>query len=107
MIQCNRCKADLTKLVDESLRMFDNTMTMGYYDVSGGLWKTYARPGETHLCDYCMWADPGYIRDFCDWREKPEHKLTPDGFCAHCDAYAATWLSDCTNPIHTNKVKHG
>ncbi len=30
-----------------------------------------------------------------------QHSLTKDGFCAYCDAYAATWLGDCTNPIHT------
>ena len=31
-----------------------------------------------------------------------QRRLTPDGYCSYCAAYAAGWLTECTNPIHTD-----
>lgn len=72
MIVCDRCKVDVTKLVEESTCL-DGTMTMGYYQ--GGPaspWKRFMNESEMILCDYCMWADPRYIAVYGDWCAK-EH----------------------------------
>lgn len=40
-------------------------MTSGFYRViEGNYWHKFARPGETILCDDCMWKDPLYIAEY-------------------------------------------
>jgi hypothetical protein len=56
-VTCSRCKANI-----EGVRGED--FTGGFYDVrptdSPAGWDKYANPGETVLCDPCMWNDPRY-----------------------------------------------
>lgn len=66
MIHCDRCKVDLSFLIAHSTCV----MTTGYYEVAAGQWNQFANLGESHLCDYCMWADPRYIAVYGDWRKR-------------------------------------
>ena len=52
-VECSECGIYLAKS--------EGPTTAGYYDVSSGQWAEYAKPGQTILCDKCMWATPGYI----------------------------------------------
>lgn len=54
---CSRCDKPI-----KDFRPPDGGMTAGYYLASG--WKRYANPGETYICDACMWSDPAYIVDY-------------------------------------------
>jgi hypothetical protein len=54
MITCSRCDAQ----IEES--GFPD-MTAGYYDCRTGYWHKFALPGETFLCDACMFKDEKYI----------------------------------------------
>lgn len=56
-ITCSRCG----KTVEG---MEDNQGTVGFYRLPGTCWGKYSQGGEIFLCDECMWADPGYIRDY-------------------------------------------
>jgi hypothetical protein len=53
---CDRCKKE-----------FDGEQgpdfTSGFYQVgpSGKAWGQFANPGETIVCDVCVWNDPRYI----------------------------------------------
>lgn len=40
---------------------------MGYYVVNKKPWSKFADPGETHVCDNCMWADDRYVKVFGRW----------------------------------------
>lgn len=52
-IKCSACKKEV-----EGVRGAD--FTGGFYDVSKGFWKNFARPGEKRLCDNCMWSRPEF-----------------------------------------------
>ena len=63
-IICDRCKASVEGYEGPEA-------TGGFYGVrEPGPWAKYARPGETKVCDDCMWSDPGYIADYGDRRVK-------------------------------------
>ena len=53
-IQCDRCG----KMVDGGIDK--NGMTAGYYIVSEGNWKEFARWEEEYVCTQCMGEDPKY-----------------------------------------------
>lgn len=59
VIRCDRCE----KLVD-SPPPKKGEFTAGYY----ANWVNFTNPGEKHVCDACMWADPRYIGTFGDLR---------------------------------------
>lgn len=52
---CSRC--GVTAIGHE-----DEHATAGFYRVDGDTWGRYARPGESVLCEPCMWADPAYVQ---------------------------------------------
>jgi hypothetical protein len=56
---CDRCRREIQGYRDEMA-------TSGFYGVKSGYWHKYARKGEEILCDDCMWADPGYKKDYGD-----------------------------------------
>ena len=58
LYHCDRCK----KAVDGDE---GEGFTAGFYYVAPpSWWAKYARPYETIVCDECMWADPGYRKDY-------------------------------------------
>lgn len=59
-VKCDRCG----KSVEGMHMPGPYGMTAGYYDTTGLPWSKYANPGETKLCDNCMWADPRYQVDY-------------------------------------------
>lgn len=55
---CDRCKRKI-RVIDEP------DLTGGFYRVqSGSPWNRYANPGESVVCDVCVWKDERYIKDF-------------------------------------------
>lgn len=61
-IICDRCKQSVEGYEGQEA-------TGGFYGMGGpGPWAKYARPGERRICDACMHADEGYIRDYGDRR---------------------------------------
>jgi hypothetical protein len=52
-VECSECGLWLAKSENHGF-------TCGYYDTSSGQWADYAKPGQTILCDRCMWATEGY-----------------------------------------------
>ena len=60
-IQCDRCKKIVDGIIgDVPLPGIPNKFIDGFYDVTTGIWKKFARYGETNLCDECMHNDPSY-----------------------------------------------
>ena len=55
MIVCDRCRQVLPKADRTEI------WTIGFYDTTSHDWARFANPGETVVCDACMWADPRYI----------------------------------------------
>jgi hypothetical protein len=50
---CTRCPAKFPKS--------QSGMTAGYYDCNpDSYWSQFVNPGETVLCDECMWKTDGY-----------------------------------------------
>jgi chromosome segregation ATPase len=48
-------------------------------------------------------TDAALRQELADLQDQArQRRLTPDGYCSYCDAYAAGWLTECTNPIHTD-----
>jgi hypothetical protein len=66
-VTCSRCKTNI-----EGVRGED--FTGGFYDVrptdSPAGWDKYANPGETVLCDPCMWKDPRYQKVHGDFNAR-------------------------------------
>lgn len=56
-IQCSRCRRWV-----EGYRLEDGS-TAGFVDVGSGRFRRYGRPGESHLCEACVQADPQYQLD--------------------------------------------
>lgn len=58
MIHCDRCHQDKEGGIEAE-------MSWGAYFVAAGSgWEKFANPGETVVCDACMWADPRYIATY-------------------------------------------
>lgn len=64
-VMCSRCNTFITGS-DSSDHL--QGFTCGYYDLSGGNWKDFARQGEVYICDTCMFSDPKYIAIYGDYR---------------------------------------
>ena len=48
-------------------------------------------------------TDAALRQELADLQDQArQRRLTPDGYCSYCAAYAAGWLTECTNPIHTD-----
>lgn len=58
-MKCDRCKQEVGGAVFA-------TFSEGVYVVNAGAWAKYANPGETIVCDNCMWADARYKADHGD-----------------------------------------
>ncbi len=56
-VTCDRCGKTVEGLRTENA-------TGGFYDTSAGYWAMLANPGESVVCDPCMWADPRYIEHY-------------------------------------------
>jgi len=56
-ITCDRCGKVVNGIFDDTL---GRVITGGYYDVSDGYWKQFARWEEENICDDCMHSDPKY-----------------------------------------------
>lgn len=54
-IVCDRCKSVVRNAMKDC-----SGCTGGYYEVAQGYWHQFANPGETYLCDPCMFADERY-----------------------------------------------
>lgn len=50
---CSRCGAKLPHFEPAA------EMTAGYYVAAA--WCKFTNPGETYVCDRCMWSDQRYI----------------------------------------------
>jgi hypothetical protein len=59
-VKCDRCKQEVEGTVDK-------VVTAGYYDVSEGYWRKFARQDERVVCDNCMYADPRYQETYGKW----------------------------------------
>lgn len=55
---CSRCHKPIADFAPPE----QNGVTAGYYVAAA--WRDYANPGEFHICDTCMWADPRYIATY-------------------------------------------
>lgn len=53
---CSRCHLPISGFVAPESVGF----TAGYYVATA--WPSFADPGDTYICDACMWSDPRYIR---------------------------------------------
>lgn len=60
-IVCDRCKKTIDGIIaDVPATGIPNRYTGGFYDLTGGYWGKFARPGEKNICDECMHGDPEY-----------------------------------------------
>jgi hypothetical protein len=104
-VTCSRCKKNI-----EGTR--SDLATGGYYDVrptdSPAGWDKYANPGETILCDPCMWTDPRYIKVYGDFNARSLHpakeedarrlarfSITPEVFLV----FTSGWFEVIANPL--------
>jgi hypothetical protein len=110
---CSRCNVSIEVETDP-----DEIFTRGYYDVrptdSPAGWDKFANPGETILCDACMWRDPRYIEVFGDMnarsvtpataeeqaerlnaRRLARFSITPDLFLV----FTSGWFEVTSNPL--------
>lgn len=55
---CDRCNKQVPNFGPPA-----GGITAGYYLIDES-WQPYANEGETIICDFCMWSDPRYIKDF-------------------------------------------
>lgn len=65
-LKCDRCN----QLIDGNVEEIPSAnipcrCTEGYYDVSEGYWKTFARNNEKIICDNCMHSDLRYQMLHC------------------------------------------
>jgi hypothetical protein len=62
LVSCARCH----KIVEASdIDDYKSGFTAGYYYCgAGSWWERFSQPGETFLCDRCMWDSPLYIQTY-------------------------------------------
>ncbi len=53
IVYCDRCKKRVSGARPPE---GDMPFTIGYYQE----WPLYMSPGEMHVCEPCMWADPNF-----------------------------------------------
>lgn len=68
-VRCDRCGAEIEGYDDQY-------GTSGFYRIGKGTgsWEKYANPGESIVCDDCMWKDARYIADYGRHRRQSEEE---------------------------------
>ena len=56
-VTCSRCEKEIDGIESSDF-------TGGFYRVSTGYWKKYAKNDEEILCDNCMQVDVRYVKDY-------------------------------------------
>jgi hypothetical protein len=63
-VTCSRCGRQVDGYEDK-------TATSGFYRISpDGMCSQFANPGETVICDDCMWSDERYLAIYPHMRQR-------------------------------------